>query len=154
MHRIVEQGELESISGGLYVGRIVGVTAEGRPLVDFPGNAGGAVPARCLPGTPPPGRVEQAPILLAFEGGDRALPIILGFVRNELEKATPDGASGREAVIDGKRITLDAREEILLRCGKSSILLRKDGTISVRGARIVSRASGTHKIKGASVSIN
>ena len=154
MHRIAEQGELESISGGLYIGRLVGLTGEGRHLVDFPGNGGVAVPARCLAGSPPPGGVEQPPVLLAFEGGDRALPIILGFVRNELDKPAPDAPPSREAVIDGKRITLDAQEEIFLRCGKSSILLRKDGTISIRGARIVSRASGTHKIKGASVSIN
>ncbi|MCC6418741.1 MAG: hypothetical protein IT429_10940, partial [Gemmataceae bacterium] len=48
----------------------------------------------------------------------------------------------------------DAKEEIVLRCGKSSITLRKDGKVVVLGAEVVSRASGTNKIKGAAVRIN
>jgi hypothetical protein len=48
----------------------------------------------------------------------------------------------------------DAKDEIQLRCGKSSVTLRKDGKIEIKGTQIVSRASGVNRIKGASVAIN
>jgi hypothetical protein len=53
-----------------------------------------------------------------------------------------------------KRLVLEAGEEISLRCGKSSVTLTRNGTVIVRGAKVVSRSSGVNKIKGASVSIN
>jgi hypothetical protein len=59
-----------------------------------------------------------------------------------------------EAILDGQRIVFDAQNEIVLRCGKSSLTLRKDGKVVVRGTEIVSRASRTNKIKGAAVQIN
>jgi hypothetical protein len=59
-----------------------------------------------------------------------------------------------DAIVDGRRVVLHAADEILLECGASSILLRKDGKIVLKGTQIVSRASGRHKIRGSSVQIN
>lgn len=72
------------------------------------------------------------------------------------EPAAPPSAPVKllDARVDGRRVVLHADDEILLECGASSILLRKDGKIIVKGAQIVSRASGRHKIRGASVQIN
>jgi hypothetical protein len=53
-----------------------------------------------------------------------------------------------------KKVEIAADEELTLRCGKSSITLTKSGKVIVRGTKIVSRATGEHKIRGALVSLN
>jgi hypothetical protein len=53
-----------------------------------------------------------------------------------------------------KNVAIAADEELTLRCGKSSITLTKSGKVIVRGTKIVSRATGEHKIRGAQISLN
>jgi hypothetical protein len=150
-------------SGILAVGRIVRVSEEGRAFVDWPGNPAGAMEARSIVETVrecDPADVEGIPVLLAFENGDPSLPIVIGVIRDTVgpsasgQAATLSVERPKDAALDGRTVLLDAREVILLRCGKSSILLRKDGKIIVKGTEIVSRASGTNKIRGAAVKIN
>lgn len=153
----------------LSTGRIVEIDEAGRAWVDFPGNVQGPIEARSLvqveAGSLKCGG-EGIPVLLAFENEDPSLPIVVGLVRRTLllsprsETAErPDGVElpverPRDALLDGRRIVLDAESEIVLRCGKASITLRKDGKVVVKGTNIVSRASATNKIKGGSVNIN
>lgn len=59
-----------------------------------------------------------------------------------------------EAVIDGRRVQIDAAREICLRCGKASLTLTADGQILMKGAYISSHSTGTQRIKGAAVKIN
>jgi hypothetical protein len=56
--------------------------------------------------------------------------------------------------VNGKKIYIEADDEIHLKCGKSSIFLNRQGKIVVRGANLISRSSGMNKIKGAAVNIN
>jgi len=92
-------------------------------------------------------------------------PVILGVVAQRLW--TTEGAdrpaealvklttTDRVAVqLDKRRIDLEASEEIRLTCGKSSLVMRRDGTVIVRGVQITTRASQSNKVKGATVSIN
>ena len=51
----------------------------------------------------------------------------------------------RSVQLDKRRIDLEASEEIRLTCGKSSLVLRRDGSVVVRGVAIVSRASQSNK---------
>jgi len=92
-------------------------------------------------------------------------PVILGVVAQRLwdEKADDRPAeaqvtlptAGPVAVqLDKRQIDLEASDEIRLTCGKSSLVLRKDGTVIVRGVTIVSRASQANKIRGGTVAIN
>jgi hypothetical protein len=152
-------------NANLCVGQVLEVTAQGHGLVDFPGNEMGPLRARSIVRVPPgqdPTCLENLSVLLAFESGDATLPIILGFVRDTLCAPPAPAAAmlslppGRpqEGTVDGARIVFDAKEEIVLRCGKSSLTLRKDGKVVVKGAEIVSRATGANKIKGAAVKIN
>ena len=57
-------------------------------------------------------------------------------------------------MIDGKRVCLEAEDELTLKSGKASITLQVDGRIVIKGMESVSRARGTHKVKGATVLIN
>ena len=45
-------------------------------------------------------------------------------------------------------------ERIELRCGRASLIMEKDGRITLRGTRVVSHASGTNRIRGGSVQLN
>ena len=59
-----------------------------------------------------------------------------------------------EATIDRDRIVLEAKKEVVLRCGKASLTLTADGKIVIKGANLLTTSSGAHRIRGASVSIN
>lgn len=147
------------------VGTIVQINIRGQALVDFPGNLVGPVEARSVVSVPRPdeetiGRGIE--VLLMFDDGNPSAPIIVGVVREELcptetsslRPLEPSISPTREVLVDGKKIVFDAKEEIHLLCGKSSIKLRKDGKIEVKGTELVSRSSGTNRIKGGSVAIN
>jgi hypothetical protein len=141
----------------LRLGQLLAVTADGKPLVDFPGNPFGPVEARsalaaapCLPGLAD----RPVPVLLVFENEDPTLPIVVGFVQDRLPPAAPAVERPPQATLDGKTLVLEAKNEIVLRCGKSSITLTRDGKIVILGSDLVSRASGINKIKGAAVKIN
>lgn len=81
-----------------------------------------------------------------------------------LKSVTPDasrdvepfGALGaqQEIEIDGRRMVFTAQQEIVLRCGKSSITLTRAGKIIISGEYVVSRSSGVNRIRGGSVQIN
>lgn len=59
-----------------------------------------------------------------------------------------------EAAADGRRVEIKAENEIVLRCGESSITLTKSGKIILRGAYVLSRSTGVNRIQGGSVQIN
>jgi uncharacterized protein (DUF2345 family) len=59
-----------------------------------------------------------------------------------------------EVLVDGKRVVIDARDEIVLQCGKASITLRRNGRIVIRGTYVETRSQGTNRIKGGNVQIN
>jgi hypothetical protein len=68
--------------------------------------------------------------------------------------ARTDESTPLEAFVDGKRVVIDAGDEIVLRCGKASITLRRNGRIVIRGSYIETRSQGTNRIRGGSVQIN
>jgi hypothetical protein len=87
------------------------------------------------------------------------MPVILGVVSQrlwetrEVEAQLPAGEA-RAVQVDKKLVNLEATEEIRLTCGKSSLVMRRDGTVVVRGVTITTRATQSNKIRGATVSIN
>jgi hypothetical protein len=56
--------------------------------------------------------------------------------------------------ICAEKIEIIADNGLVLRCGEGSVSFAKDGTVVIRGARILSRSKGVNKIKGAAVQIN
>jgi Domain of unknown function (DUF6484) len=146
-------------TGDVRVGRIVDVKL-GCPYVDFDNaNAGSGVVARiAMTGQ---SNLQDAfanghQVLLVLENGDATLPIIIGVVSDVLPKpANPVQGEVEDGFeLNGKRISFEGREEVVLRCGKASITLRADGQVVVKGTRLMSRASETNKVRGATVLIN
>ena len=97
---------------------------------------------------------EGRRVVLIFADGDPEQPIVTGFIQEQAVTATVEPAARTEARVDGRRIRLEAEREILLQCGRSSLLLRADGKIVVKGMEIVSRAKRANKVKGGTVRIN
>jgi hypothetical protein len=101
-------------------------------------------------------------VLLVFENGDPDYPIIVGVLENliddmvalEIESSEAGPQEKPEVLVDGKKITFQAEQEIVLKCGKGSITLTNEGKIIIKGTDIVSRATNTNKIKGSSVELN
>jgi hypothetical protein len=58
------------------------------------------------------------------------------------------------ATVDGKRVLIEGRDEIVFRCGKASITLRRNGKVVIRGTRIESVSRGLQRVLGAAVEIN
>lgn len=154
----------EITAGGepsVYVGGIVEITADGCPIVRY-GDAGTRSPARLAMSGGPSERQDWIglPVLLVLENGDPDRPIIVGLVRDtlpppETTRTVGDGTGPAQSVeIDGKAVTLEGRESVVIRCGEASITLRANGEVVVKGRRLTSRAAETNKIRGASVLIN
>lgn len=77
--------------------------------------------------------------------------IIVGVIEEEIPFAEE---TQLDIKVDGKRIEVNGKDEIVLRCGEASITLRRNGRIMIRGVYVETRAKGTNRIKGGSVLIN
>ena len=144
---------------GAVVGCITAVTADGSIWVDFPDNPDRQLCALTV--TDISDQDVGRSVLILFERGDRRRPIIVGCLsgkaagapKKEIEVNVTRQAHD-EIRVDGKKIAFEAEHELLLRCGQGSITVKNDGSIVIKGTKIVSRSRGVNKIKGASVSIN
>lgn len=133
---------------GVAIGVLMGFTDEGTPLVVFPGNlAEAAVPARTTAQLTPEDVGRE--VALLFEGGDPALPLVVG----RLIRPEPVAVTVRRDGVE-ERLNLTAEREIVLRCGKASITLTRAGKVLIRGEYVSSRATGANRIKGGSVQLN
>lgn len=164
---------------GVLIGVLAAITEDGQPCVTYPGNlAVLPTPARATATISTDSIGSE--VALLFENGDIGKPIIMGIIQtaadiphlnttiqqsieNESAKDTvelwsPDSESSglppSEVIIDGKRISLHAQEQLVLRCGKSSITMTRAGKVIIRGAYVSSKSSGANRIKGGSVQIN
>lgn len=128
-----------------------------RVWVDFPGNAQGPLLARSvipieeLP-RPSPGAARPE-VLLVFEEERPNRPIILELLSSESRTVHLRRGSGLEARLEGRRAVLAGEDELVLRCGKASITLRRNGRLVIRGTHVVSDSEGVNRIRGASVQV-
>jgi hypothetical protein len=152
---------------GHKVGRIVALTDEGW-LVECGAPSGGVLARTTL--TLDSAAMREAAeqgrdALLVFEGEDVMKPIVIGLLAPapsaspEVVPAPPTGQPTKPlnplvALVDGKRVVIDAQDEIVLRCGEASITLRRNGRVVVRGTYVETRSRGVNRIKGGTVQIN
>jgi uncharacterized protein DUF6484 len=160
------EGSLAAFHAGVVVGRLDASSMPGALYVDYAGNGRGPLPARTT--LPLSAQVIDAAArtaqgaLLVFENGDPTLPIVVGLLQQpavsplaELLAASPEAPAGPvEARLDGERVVLEARREIVLKCGAASLTLRRDGKVLIRGAYVETHSRGVNRIKGGSVKIN
>jgi len=53
-----------------------------------------------------------------------------------------------------KKLFLEGKDEVVLKCGEASITLTRQGKVILRGKYILSRSSGVNRILGGSVQVN
>jgi hypothetical protein len=126
-------------------GVLVCLNADGCPIVDYSGNELGPVVARTAISAADPGDT----VLLVFECGDPTRPIIVGVVRERFEPRCL-----QQVKITAKEILFEGTETVNLCSGESTLTLRKDGRVTLRGKDVVTRASRTNRLRGATVKIN
>jgi hypothetical protein len=140
--------KVHEIIDGVVIGIFLGFDDAASPLVVFPGNpTDTALPARSLTGLT--AGMVGSEVALLFEAGDPLKPLIVGRI------VAPAKASiAPEVVRDGERTCITGKQRIELRCGKASILMEKDGRITIRGTYVTSHASATNRIRGGSIDLN
>jgi hypothetical protein len=141
---------------------VVGVDG-GMAVIDYPGNPHPPLRARTTLGLAAEAlgalAANRREVLVVFEAERSDQPIIVGLLDRALSEApaTPiesEAAPLKEARVDGRRVVLEAQDEIELRCGEASIILRRNGRVVIRGVYVETRSRGVNRIKGGSVQIN
>lgn len=137
---------------GVVIGLLLGFD-KGTPLVVFPGNPEEtALSARSL--TELSSDMIGSEVALLFENADPLKPLIVGRIVDPAKRPSNSPHGGAHVVRDGEIVKITADERLELRCGKSVIIMEKDGHLTIRGTYLVSHASATNHIRGGSVNLN
>lgn len=164
-----ESLEREVNPGEIVIGSISGMDGIGQPLVIYAGSPEGE--PRVAISTVAVTRADVGrQIALLFADGSLKQPVIMGFIHSPLYalletglqqaeegKAEEDGDEASRATVahvDGRRVVIEGRDEVTLKCGESSITLTRAGKIIIRGKYVLSRSSGVNRIMGGSVQVN
>jgi hypothetical protein len=150
---------------GMRVGWVAGVDADGSVRIDFPGNRHGPLLARTTVLLDPEqwreAARERREATLFFDDGVPSRPVLTGLLQPmpptphlDAVLAQPLPDAPREAQLDGRRVLLEGRDEVVLRCGKATLILRADGRVLLRGVEVITEAEGVHRIRGGKVKIN
>lgn len=132
-------------TGNTTTGVFAGFDGDGMPLVTL-GSDGGVILAARAAIDLTPGDAGAELVLMLDPADPR--PVILGRIRAPRPQATAD------CTVDGKDVEISAERQIVLRCGRGSITIAASGKITLRGTHIVSRASGTNRIRGGAIQLN
>lgn len=161
--KVVNIVESNQTVEGVRIGRIVGTDERAQFLVDYTGNPCGPIAARStssLTAELRKGNAVGKEVLLVFVNNDAGLPIIIDTMYSLIEEIADSSTTDihaqeqRDATIDGKRISFEAEQEIVLRCGKASITLTRAGKVLIKGDYVLNHSSGENRIRGGSVTIN
>lgn len=137
---------------GVVIGLLLGFD-QSKPLVVFPGNPEEtALPARSL--TELSSDMIGSEVALLFENADPSKPLIVGRIVTPAKRQKIEPAPDMRVIRDGETVKITASERLELRCGKSVIVLDKDGHLTIRGTYLVSHASASNRIRGGSVNLN
>jgi len=162
------------VPGEIIIGVFEGLDEQGAPLVDFTENMKGK-PLVAISTVTVTQDKQGEQVALLFAEGNIEKPVIMGLIHNPLSQIIEnfeinpaddqfeskaqindqsDDAKIDNAYVDGKRVVLEGKEEIVLKCGEASITLTKAGKILIRGKYLLNRSTGVNRIMGGSVQVN
>lgn len=175
---LTETQELDSTAPAhqLVLAHVQSFDSLNRPVVSFM-VAGNSYTISALTTAPLSAEMINRQVALSFIDGDLRKPLILGVIHSplydylqQLELDPASGAMVEEAecedgvdkpspllepvVVDGRKVTIEAKEMVELRCGEASITLTQNGKIIIRGKYVLNRSSGVNRIVGGSVQVN
>jgi hypothetical protein len=138
----------------LVIGELVGIADGGRtPMVMYPGQPGSAALAAATLVDLHAAHVGCR-VALQFDGGDGARPVVMGVLREAPGWPLADPPGQVEVDVDGARMVVSAKEQLVLRCGAASITLTKAGEVLIRGSYVLTRSTGVNRIAGGAVQLN
>ncbi len=158
--------------GEIIIGILSELNDNGEPMVRF---TGVSKSIKAMTTTSITAKHIGEQVALLFSNGDIQSPVIMGIIHNPLtsllesfEQQPPDSVDFQEqadialnnklkvedVLVDGKKIIFNAKEQIVLKCGESSITLTKAGKILIRGKYLLNRSTGVNRIMGGSVQVN
>ena len=154
--------------GEIMLGTLVDMDAQGQPLVEF--HAGSSSEKHIALTTQSLTRKQIGrQVAILFANGDLSRPVIMGLIHSPLQEMLEtfgDQSSSKNELeldanhkiddvqVDGERITLKGKKEIVLKCGEASITLTRSGKVLIRGKYLLNRSSGVNRIMGGSVQVN
>ena len=126
----------------LEIARIVALDPQGKVAIRFAGRSEislamtvGELDNRCV------GRR----VAVMFLGGNPEQPLVIGLLKESNDAHTHDPK---------QRVSVEAQDALTLKCGESSLTLQSDGRLVLRAKNIASYATGTNRIRGATVELN
>ena len=134
------------------MGSLLSFDENGCPLIDYEGNEGGA-PRAALSCLDLAAENAGCEVAIGFLNNDKSRPLILGVIRRRHQVSRAKSPTP-PVMPAGVEMTISADQELVLKCGKASITLTRDGKILLSGEYVVSRSYGVNRIQGASVQIN
>jgi hypothetical protein len=139
---------------GVVVGELVAILDESATaLVTYPGQPDtAAVRGRSVVALRGP-HIGRS-VVLMFERGDPRSPIVMGVIQEVAADSLTDDGGHTVVDVDGERLTVSAKRELVLRCGKASITLTTFGKVLIQGTYVLSRSTGVNKLMGGSVQLN
>jgi len=151
----------------IIIGTLVAINGDGQALVDFAQNPSDSA-IQAIATTVVTQQQVNRQVALLFNQGDLNKPVIMGFIHSPLQDMLDNYEPQYETEkveltadlniddvkIEGKKVTFEAQEEMVFKCGESSITLTKSGKIMLRGKYLLNRSSGVNRILGGSVQIN
>jgi hypothetical protein len=139
---------------GVVIGELLALSDEGAtPLVRYAGQSGSAA-VRARTTVDLHGQHIGGSVVLVFDQGDADRPIVVGVLRGSVGWPLADPPAQVEVDADGHRMVVNAREQLVFRCGAASITLTKAGKVLIEGSYVLSRSTGVNRIKGGSVQLN
>ena len=160
--------------GEIVIGVLTGINQQGQALVNFQDNLV-ALPIPAISTIEFSTRQIGRQVALLFAEGNLSKPVIMGLIHSALDvmlenfevvveeenkeetSSSNDNAKTsvmEDVLLDGKRIVLEGKEEVVLKCGEASITLTKAGKILIRGKYLLNRSTGVNRIMGGSVQVN
>lgn len=140
---------------GVVIGLLLGFR-DGAPLVVFASNERDhAIAARSLTHLGPDDVGSE--VALLFEDGRKDSPLIVGRIMDPVRLPVvvqPVVAQPVVVTDEDQPIVIKSRRSMEFRCGKASITMKADGTVTIRGTQILTRAERTNRVQGATVALN
>lgn len=159
----------EVAPGEIIIGVFLAINEQGKALVSFQENIS-SEPVSAISTVALSQQQVGRQVALLFAEGNPQKPVIMGLIHNPLdamlesfdlvadEQGTSEDSKTTTPVddvnLDGKRVVLEGKEEVVLKCGDASITLTKAGKILIRGKYLLSRSTGVNRIFGGSVQVN
>jgi len=139
-----EVSDSNDVGSGIVIGIYISTDADGRIWLKLPiGKEDLVSAASCLCDLS--GQQAGTKLAVMFVEGRIELPVVVGPVFAEFDQ-------GHKKIPE--KVEICASEQIVLKCGKATLRLQGDGSAVIRGEKVVSRASGTNRIRGGNVQIN